>query len=149
VKFSSKSQQKVYARTQQWMRVMFGEGARAHPTLPMFFVREGSTIAQIAVHPWGDNDSVITARAYVVQDAAITADLLLYLLRHNDMFRFGAFGVDENNDIFFQHSIVGSTCDREELEACVLAVAHTADRFDDEIKSRWGGKSAVDKIMEG
>jgi hypothetical protein len=43
---------------------------------------------------------------------------------------------------------VGSTCDREELKALVMAVATTADRLDDEIVAKWGGERAMDKLGE-
>jgi hypothetical protein len=59
--------------------------------------------------------------------------------------RFGAFGLDSDNDVFFEHSIVGSTSDKVELKASVMAVVMTADRYDDQISSRWGGTRAVDR----
>jgi hypothetical protein len=71
--------------------------------------------------------------------------VLHYLLRENDQMRFGAFGIDDANDIFFEYSIVGSTCDRAELKAAVSAVAFTADEYDDQIAGRWGGDRAIDR----
>jgi len=67
-----------------------------------------------------------------------------FLLRKNDDMRFGAFGLDRDMDIFFEHTIVGSTCDKEELRATVMAVLQTADKYDDEIVAKWGGERAVD-----
>jgi hypothetical protein len=40
---------------------------------------------------------------------------------------------------------VGSTIDKKELEASVIAVLEIADKYDDEIVKRWGGKRALDK----
>jgi hypothetical protein len=58
--------------------------------------------------------------------------------------RFGAFGVDKDGDIIFEHTIVGSTIDKEELKSSVKAVLSVADHYDDDIVSRWGGKRALD-----
>ncbi len=59
--------------------------------------------------------------------------------------RFGAFGVDQDNDIFFEHTIVGSSCDKDELKASILAVVYTADQYDEQITQKWGGQRAVDR----
>jgi Putative bacterial sensory transduction regulator len=72
-------------------------------------------------------------------------DLLNYLLRENHEMRFGAFSVSKGGDIVFEHTIVGSTIDKKELESSVLAVLEIADKYDDEIVERWGGKRALDK----
>ncbi|HOD05119.1 MAG TPA: YbjN domain-containing protein, partial [Anaerolineaceae bacterium] len=92
-----------------------------------------------------EDDATITTRAYVVTGVELTPDLMHFLLRENDRMRFGAFGVDQDNDIFFEHTIVGSTCDMEELKSSVLAVVYTADQYDDQIIQKWGGQRAVDR----
>ena len=74
----------------------------------------------------------------------MTPDLMYYLLRKNEDMRFGAFGIDEEHDVFFEHSILGSTCDIEEFRASLLAVASIADGLDDEIKEQFGGLRAID-----
>jgi hypothetical protein len=107
-------------------------------------VVSGSAVAQIAVYPWGDDDAVICTRSYVVRGPELRPDLLEHLLRENADMRFGAFGIDDDGDILFEHSICGSTCDLEELKASVVAVARTADRYDDDIVARWGGQRALD-----
>lgn len=75
----------------------------------------------------------------------MNAELMKFLLRENDRMRFGAYGLDEDEDIFFEHTIVGSTCDKEELKASVVAVVMTADDADDKIIAKWGGQRAVDR----
>ena len=66
-----------------------------------------------------------------------------YLLLENYTMRFGAFGIDDRGDIVLQHTIVGSTCDKEELQASVTAITTQADRYDDLIIQRWGGERAL------
>jgi hypothetical protein len=40
---------------------------------------------------------------------------------------------------------IGSSCDKSELRTSVMAVLGTADKYDDEIMGRWGGKRALDR----
>ena len=67
--------------------------------------------------PWGNDDSIINTRAYVVSGADITPDLMTYLLKENAQKYFGAFGIEEGDYIVYEHGIVGSRCDKEELKA--------------------------------
>ena len=57
---------------------------------------------------------------------------------------FGAFGIDSDDDIFFQHAIVGSTADKAGFEASIASVASTADEVDDQIVESWGGQLALE-----
>lgn len=143
MEFLSTAQQECYEKIKPWMEEMFGSEARAMPESPVFEVTIGSTFAFVQVVPWND-DATITARAYVVSGAELTQELLLFLLRENDTMRFGSFGVDEAGDIIFQHAIVGSTCDKNELQATVVSVVTTADRYDDQIVEKWGGRRGLD-----
>ncbi|OGF14511.1 MAG: hypothetical protein A2W00_04905 [Candidatus Eisenbacteria bacterium RBG_16_71_46] len=144
--FATDAQRVCYEKVAGLIKEMFGEMAAVHPDQPSFGLRMGSALAQVVVHPWGKDDATVSTRSYVVIGAEVTPELMRYLLRKNDEFRFGAFGLDSEGDIFFEHSIVGSGCDKNELRACVLAVAQTADEYDEEIVSRWGGQRALDKI---
>jgi hypothetical protein len=144
--FDSGPQEKIYKKIEPWMKEMFGMMVNAVPDRPLFLFNMGQTITAIAVAPWGDDDATITCRSYVVMGPELTTELMHYLLRENDTFRFGGFGVDNDGDVFFGHTIVGSTCDKEELKASTLAVASTAERYADEIIPKFGGERQVDKI---
>jgi len=146
MEFRSEAQRACYEKIAPWVKEIFGEFAVARSDRPSFGVVVGSAFTGIAVLPWGDDDAVISTRSYVVTKVELTPELMRYLLERNDSMRFGAFGVDSDGDIFFEHAIVGSSCDRNELKASVFAVAMTADRFDDEIVARWGGQRAVDRM---
>lgn len=139
-------QKQCFEKIAPMVKDVFGDFAMVSDDRPVVMVGVGSAIAQVAVYPWGNDDATICTRAYVVMNVELTPDLMRYLLTANDRMRFGAFGVDDDGDIFFEHSIVGSTCDREELKASVMAVATTADRLDDEIVAKWGGERAMDKL---
>lgn len=146
MEFRTSAQQACYEKIAPWVKELFGEFAIAREDAPMFAVLVGSAVAQILVMPWRDDDATITTRAYVVSGAELSQDLMHYLLRKNADMRFGAFGVDDDGDILFEHSIVGSTCDKPELKASVMAVVMVADDYDDEIVSRWGGQRAIDQM---
>ncbi|MFN5980493.1 MAG: T3SS (YopN, CesT) and YbjN peptide-binding chaperone 1, partial [Pseudanabaena sp.] len=88
-------------------------------------------------------------RSYVVVGSELKPDLMRYLLEENAKMIFGAFGISPDNEILFEHSIIGSTCNIKELEVSVKAVMEIADEYDDKIVNRWGGKRALDRIHAG
>lgn len=143
MEFLSTAQEECYNKIKPWMEELFDAAAHALEDIPVFQVAVGSTFAFVQISPWND-DATITARAYVVSGAKMTPDLQVFLLRENDTMRFGAFGVDESGDIIFQHAIVGSNCDKNELRATVATVIEVADRYDDRIVETWGGKRGLD-----
>jgi hypothetical protein len=146
MQFESDAQRTVYEKVVQWLREIFGELATPREDIPGIWVHLPATSAwaQVTVMPWGDDATVMT-RSYVVTGAELTPELLRHLLNQNTTMMFGAFGVDNDGDITFDHTIVGSTCDKEELRASVLAVVLTADKVDDELTQRWGGQRALDR----
>ena len=146
MRFETTAQRQCYEKVLPWMRDMFGDFAGQHTESPEFAVMVGSALAQTAIFPFGEDDSVISTRAYVVTGAELTPELMHFLLRENDRMTFGAFGIDADGDIFFEHTIVGSTCDPNELKSSVSAVVLIADEYDDNIIERWGGTRAIDRV---
>jgi len=146
MEFKTAAQKACYDKVASWMKELFGELVLMRGDAPIMGVMMGSAFAQVAVQPWGDDNATIVTRAYLVTGAELTPDLMRYLLRENADMRFGAFGVDQDGDILFEHSIVGSSCDKGELKASVLAVLATADKYDDEIVARWGGERMLDRM---
>lgn len=146
MEFKTEAQQKVYEKADQYLTQVFGEMIRKAVEAPVFFLEKGSAIAQIAVNTWGDDDAVIGVRCYVIYDAELVPDLLMFLLKKNNDMLFGGFGIDDQGDIFFEHSILGSNLDKEEIKVSTLAVLSTADEYDDQIKERWGGLRQSDKL---
>jgi hypothetical protein len=59
--------------------------------------------------------------------------------------RFGAFGIDSEGDIFFEHTIIGTKCSIDELRASVVAVINAADEYDDKIMAQYGGRRYIDR----
>ncbi len=146
MEFATEAQRQCFEKVQPWVTELFGGSVLRNPEKPLLGVMQGSAFAQVGVFPWADDDAIITTRSYVVTGVELTSDLMRFLLVENGGMHFGAFGVDDDGDIFFEHSIVGSTCDRKELESSVTAVVRTADDYDDQIVARWGGQRALDQI---
>jgi hypothetical protein len=145
MEFKTEAQKSVYEKVAPMVREIFGEFAQERDDIPQFGVLMGSSITRITVIPWGDDDATISITSYVVSGAEITPELMEYLLRENASMRFGAFGIDSDDDIQFEHTIVGSTCDKEELKASAMAVVRVSDKYDDEIVARFGGQRATDQ----
>jgi len=138
------------ANQRDWERVMDESlGPLLMPYVPDASIRKPASLVITCekgfILTWGDNETVINCRAYVVNGAERTPEMLEYLLRENYDMRFGAFGLDKEGAITFEQNIVGSTCDKNELKASVMAVLGTADKYDDEIVARWGGKRSSDR----
>ena len=109
----------------------------------------GLDSARVFVVPtWIDGDDVVTvARIFAITnlDVPVTAELTSWLLAKNLEFVFGAFALDvEAGAIWFNHNLLGGHLEVPELEAALRAVAQTADRFDDEIKDRFGGRLYIE-----
>lgn len=145
MEFKTEAQKAVYEKVLIYGKQLFGEMLNQHKELPSYAIEYGSAFVFVNVIPWRDTDAVINIRSWVVTGAEITQDLLRYLLKENYEMTFGAFGVDDEGDIEFEHTIVGSTCDIEEFRASVLALISVADAYDDQIRSRWGGQRACDR----
>jgi hypothetical protein len=98
------------------------------------------------VPTWLENGmTVLRVFAITNLGVPVTAELTRWLLDMNRQFVFGAFALDvENGAVWFNHNLLGSFAAPEELEATIGAVIETADRFDDEIKNRFGGRLYVE-----
>ena len=107
----------------------------------------GLESARVFVVPaWVEEDkTVIRVFAITNLDVPVTAELTQYLLEKNMEFVFGGFALDvQHGAVWFNHNLLGDFTASEELAATMAAVAQTADDFDDEIKSRFGGRLYVE-----
>jgi hypothetical protein len=145
LQFQHDTHRAIYEKVGGYMKELFGEFAGTRTDFPGYYLTMGSAIVQVFVLPWGDSDAIVNVRSWVVTGAERTQEMLEFLLRENFEMRFGAFGLDKDGDVVFEHTIAGSTCDKQELKASVLAVAGVADTYDDKIVSRWGGRRATDR----
>lgn len=141
---------KVVAKTQEKVRKLLKQsfGTAFTEQDGVFFGRQGSTVVLIRVKPWTAlDDAQVQIVAGVAQDVDPTPECLGYLLRENHDFVLGAFALEGERNIIFTHTVLGSNLDRKELEASVLAVASTGDKYDDIITSRFGGLKIGDMTV--
>lgn len=143
LEFENDVQKATYEKVKAMLNEIFGEMLMARDDSPMFGITMGTAFAQVLVAPWGDDDAVVVTRSYVVQNIEIGGPLCVFLMKANGTMRFGAFGADDDS-VFFQHTILGTTLDKGELRSSVIAVVRTADDYDDQLVAQFGGQRAVD-----
>jgi len=144
MEFQTQAQKDCHEKVSAWMDELFSRIPWEKLDVPGFGFFMGSAWVEVKIHPWNE-DTVINVRSAVVTGATLTPELQNFLLRENAELGFGAFSIDQDGKILLEHTIVGSTCDPNELEASVMAVLETADEYDDEIVARWGGQRALDQ----
>ena len=146
MEFKTEAHRACYEKIHQWLKELYGEeGVRPRTDGTMLGIVRGSAYITVLIWPNGEQDAWVTTRSWVVTKVDMVADLAKFLLRKNYDMTLGAFGIDDANDIFFEHTIMGSSCDKNELRASVGAVSYVADQYDDEIVGRWGGQRAADR----
>lgn len=110
-----------------------------------FYVKYGSTIIEISVEPWEEDNAAVEVLAFCVQGVKPTAELMRELLALNAEIKIGAFSlVDE--DVFFSHTFVGRHLQGPQLLASLNAVATTSDLYDEQIVSQFGGETADERL---
>lgn len=111
----------------------------------VFSLQSGSTRVFVRCLPWADTgNSLVKVFAYVLQGVKPSPELYEYIALHADDYLFGHLSVakldDENFALMFTHVMLGDYLDPEELKHAVSGVLFTADRLDDELQPRFGGK---------
>ncbi|GAB4464356.1 MAG: YbjN domain-containing protein [Armatimonadaceae bacterium] len=145
IEFETEVQKATYEKVKRMLTEIFGEMLLVREDSPMFGISMGTAFAQVLIAPWGDDDAVVVTRAYVVHNIEVNGPLSVFLLKANGTMRFGAFGADEDS-VFFQHTILGTTLDKGELRSSVVAVVRTADDYDEQLVAQFGGQRALDVI---
>jgi hypothetical protein len=118
----------------------------------LYVIKQGSSYVMIAVlktGPAGDH-ILVRVTAQVVAGVRPEPALLRQLLILNGKLRFGAFAYEPHGElVLFQHTLMGgTTLDDNELLAAVHDVALVADRYDDHIVARYGGRRMQDVLEE-
>lgn len=145
ITFESETHEDVYHSVEKFGQELFGElFFIPNEERPSFQVKYGSSLVQVAVAVLPNDHTVVRVRSYVVTDIEPSAELFEYLLNTNQSLNFGAFSIDVDGDICLTHTIVGDTLDKLELGYSVMSICELSDEYDDEIRSRWGGRRAVD-----
>jgi hypothetical protein len=147
MKFETPVQKDCYEKIKIWLNDLYEDVYTPPYDLPVFVLPLGSATATVEVLPWGSTEAIISTWSYVVTGVDITQDLMQFLLKQNSEMQFGVFSIDDDGDIRFHTTLVGSTCDQHELQTSVSSVLQTADHFDDTIVATWGGERALDRSV--
>lgn len=140
--FAHEHHKKAYEQVQEYLAELFEDSIEDEGH---FYVRYGSTVLEIAVEPYGPEETCVAIMAYCVQDADVDDELMGALLELNHTLSFGSFSV-VGNDVFISHTLLGRTLQRQNLLNAVSSVAETSDEYDDKIAEKWGGQRALDRI---
>lgn len=108
----------------------------------------GSAVLYLSIAPFGAREVLVRCTSYVVMGAAIDAELMAFLLAANSRVTFGAFSVDEEQDILFEYALLATHANKYELKEAIKAVAKAVDDYDNKIINRWGGETSY-KVLFG
>jgi hypothetical protein len=102
----------------------------------------GSARVVVEVGVFDDDQAAVHVRARCVTGATPSAELYRWVATNQA--DLGHFNVVDEADgtatILFSHALVGEFLNAAELRLTVVAVAFTADRFDDALAARFGGR---------
>lgn len=110
-----------------------------------FYLKYGSTVLEISIEPYEDDNAVVEVLAFCVQGVEPTTELMRELLRLNSELPLGAFSLVKD-DVFFSHSFLGRQLQPEQLIASLESVATISDDYDEKIVEKYGGETALERM---
>jgi len=112
-----------------------------------YILKEGSTFVYILIKE-DEGGEWIVFYSLVLKDTKKSKKLMMELLKLNSSIPFGAFGFQDDY-IIFKHCILGGNhMDEEEFLQSLYSVAKIADKYDNKIKNKFGGQTAMETLIE-
>ena len=145
-RFHSACQEEVYRQVNSYLDELVDEHSDDAEHCD-FYLKYGSTVLEISITPYEEDDAVIEVLAFCVQGVEPSFELMQELLRLNSQLPLGAFSM-VGNDIFYSHSFLGRRLRPEQLIASLDSVASIADDYDDHLISRYGGETALERLRK-
>jgi len=142
--FHSQCQEEVYRQVKAYLDELVDEHSDDADHCD-FYLKYGSTVLEISIDAYEEDDAVIEILAFCVQGVEPTFELMQELLRLNSDVRLGAFSMVEN-DIFFSHSFLGRRLRPEQLIASLGIVASVADLSGEKLAAKYGGETALERL---
>ena len=102
-------------------------------------VERGSSAVFISTHEWQERFVVIELLSPVLDGIPMSAALMEKLNALNEKLWFGKV-YWRSEEVWLAHNLLGDRLDSEELLASVGTLAVVADRIDDELQKRFGGR---------
>jgi hypothetical protein len=143
-RFRTRCQEEVYRQVKSYLDELVDEHFDDAEHCD-FYLKYGSTVLEISIDPYEEDDAVIEVLAFCVQGVEPTFEMMRELLRLNSQVPLGAFSL-VGNDIFYSHSFLGRRMPPEQFIASLDSVASMADEYDEKLVARYGGETALECI---
>jgi len=143
-KFHTKSQEEVYRAVKSHLDELVEEHFDDAEHCD-FYLKYGSTVLEISIEPYEEDDAVVDILAFCVQDVEPSSELMRELLQLNSEVSLGAFSL-VGRDVFYSHSFLGRRLQAEQLIASLEIVATISDEYDEQIVQKYGGTTALDSL---
>lgn len=140
--FHTQCQEEVYRQVKAYLDELVDEHFD-DATHCDFYLKYGTTVLEISIDPYEEDDAVIEVLSFCVQNVEPSFELYEELLKVNACVPLGAFSVD-GRDIYYSHSFLGRRLRPEQLIASLDAVAAIADEYDDKLTVKYGGVTALE-----
>jgi hypothetical protein len=135
--FESEGQRKAYERLKAPLEAAVGTVRERIHAIGYVYEVDG-TIVTSTFAPWGD-DTIVANRSYLAGAVPMSEGLLRELAKWTEAGRFGFFGVDDADNVYFEHQLAGSTATTDTLGRSIRQSHATAMARKDELRSRFGG----------
>ena len=142
--FHTRCQEEVYRQVKGYLDELVDEHSDDAEHCD-FYLKYGSTVLEISIHSYDEDDAVIEILAFCVQGVEPSLPMMQELLRLNTEVPLGAFSV-KGNDVFFSHSFLGRRLRPEQLIASLESVASISDEYDETLVLKYGGETALDSL---
>jgi hypothetical protein len=135
--FESDGQREAYERLRGPLQELFPALRERIHAIGYVYEIDGTT-ATSTLAPWG-TDTIVANRCYLAGAVPMSEELLRQLASWTEAGRFGYFGVDDANNVYFEHQLAGSTATQDTLDRSIRQVHATAMARRDEVRQRFGG----------
>jgi len=143
-RFHTRCQEEVYRQVKSYLDELVDEHFDDAEHCD-FYLKYGSTVLEISINPYEEDDAVIEVLAFCVQGSNLSFEMTQELLRLNSEVPLGAFSL-VGNDIFFSHSFLGRRLRPEQFIASLASVASISDEYDEKLVAKYGGETAIERI---
>jgi hypothetical protein len=141
-KFHTRCQEEVYRQVKSYLDELVDEHFDDAEHCD-FYLKYGSTVLEISIEPYEEDDAVIEVLAFCVQGVEPSFEMMHELLRLNSEVPLGAFSL-VGKDIFYSHSFLGRRVRPEQFIASLDSVASISDEYDEKLVANYGGETALD-----
>jgi len=142
--FHTQCQERVYGQVKSYLDELVEEHFDDAEHCD-FYLKYGSTVLEISIDPYEEDDSVIQILAFCVQGVEPSFELMRELLQINSEISLGAFSVVDN-DVFYSHSFLGRGLQADQLISSLNNVASVSDDYDEKIVAKYGGETAIERL---